>query len=667
MTMHGQAPLNLEELPCACLRTSKEGLIIFANGYFLENYRWNDNALKAAGMQVLFSKASLIFCQSYVYPTALAETTCVEVLLTIFTGDKQRKAVIVSVRQLPDGGFAWVLMEAESRASLFQELSDAKGALIDQSTELEKKVHERTIELQQATALAEQANRAKGEFMATMNHEMRTPLNGILGMVEMLRRKLSASKQEEQLDHLDIASRQLAGLVDEVLDFSKIDENLAVIQAEDFATRSLVRDLTGLFSLSAKQKSVDLSLQVAPGVSEWLCGDMPHLKQILTNLIGNAIKFTEAGEVRLVISPSQQSERRSEDQVDLITFEVSDTGCGIEQAQLEHVFSPYYQIEDQTQPSVLKATKVGNSGTGLGLAISEGLVKAMGGSIVVTSELGQGSRFAFTLPLPAAITSHKRPNHLESESESESETLDDNQNCFIGINILLVEDSPINQHVMTTFLQETGAKVSICDTGTSAINHFKDHGADLVLMDYRLPDTNGLAATQSIRAYEHQIGSPRCPIIMHTADARASLRNEALSAGINQLLPKPFTQTQLIDAIRQGLESSESSDGSACPPLKLNTNPKLMPLLDEFIDVNLASIRLCKDSLAVDDVEALCSELHKCKGNAGLFGADELHQTVLDMEEELVADLYDKDLISTLLTQAERQLKGYRLWSKGLE
>ena len=136
MTVHGQAPLNLEELPCACLKTSKEGFIIFANGYFLENYRWDLNALKAAGMEALFSKASLVFCDSYVYPTALAQTTCTEVKLTVFTGDKQRKAVITNVRQLPDGGFAWVLMEAGNRASLFQELSDAKGALIDQSTEL---------------------------------------------------------------------------------------------------------------------------------------------------------------------------------------------------------------------------------------------------------------------------------------------------------------------------------------------------------------------------------------------------------------------------------------------------------------------------------------------------------------------------------------------------
>ena len=411
---------------------------------------------------------------------------------------------------------------------------------------LESTVHERTRELRQA-------NRARGEYLATINHEMRTPLNGILGMVAMLQRKPSASEQEEQLDHLGVASRQLAGLIDDVLDFSKIDENLIDIQVEDFATHSLVHDLTGLFLLSAKQKGIDFSLQVETGVSESLHGDLPHLKQVLINLISNAIKFTEAGEVRLVISLGQSSEIQSKEQSNLITFEISDTGCGIEQAQLDHIFSPYFQIADQAKTSVLNATKVGNSGTGLGLAISEGLVKAMGGTITITSELGQGSRFSFTLSLPAAIALEKEPIHLESDPE----TLDDNQNCFTGINILLVEDSPINQQVMTTFLQETGAKVSIVDTGASAINHYKDHSADLILMDYRLPDTNGLAATQSMRAYELETSSTKCPIIMHTADNRASLWDEAQLAGIDLLLPKPFTQAQLINVIIQGLEAKQ--------------------------------------------------------------------------------------------------------------
>lgn len=248
---------------------------------------------------------------------------------------------------------------------------------------------------------AEAANHAKGEFLATINHEMRTPLNGILGMVEMLQLKPSTAEQKEQLEHLDGASRQLAGLVDDVLDFSKIDKNLVVVQAKDFSSLTLVQDLTGLFSLSAKQKGIGFSVQLKPGVSQWLRGDMLHLEQVLNNLISNAIKFTEQGEVCLTIGLVHESRSLRKHQNNLITFEVSDTGIGIEPTQLEHIFSPYYQIEGQSQSSLLKTTNLGNSGTGLGLAISEGLAIAMGGSIKATSVLGQGSRFFLTLPLPS--------------------------------------------------------------------------------------------------------------------------------------------------------------------------------------------------------------------------------------------------------------------------
>jgi len=520
---------------------------------------------------------------------------------------------------------------------------------------LEKTVQERTHEIQKS-------NHARGEFIATINHEIRTPLNGILGMVEMLQRLPSTTEQEEHLGHLGAASQQLSGLVGDVLDFSKIDEGFVVLHTEDFSIHSLAQNLTGLFSLSAKQKGLDLSVQVEAEVNEWLHGDIPRVKQVLINLISNAIKFTELGEVRVVISAGQSTKDNSEDQgegqANLIMFEVSDTGFGIEQSQIEHIFTPYYQIEDQLKPSALKVSAVGRSGTGLGLTISQGLVKAMGGSIEVTSQIGRGSAFAFTLSLPPAIFHHKDPSNLESE------TLDDAGLCFTGINILLVEDSHVNQHLMEAFLEDTGANISTCDTGTSAINHFKDHGADLILMDYRLPDTNGLVATEIIRAYEQQLGSLRCPIVMHTADNRISLRTEAETVGIDQLLPKPFTREQLINAISLGLGISHSS---ACPPLRLNANSIFIPLLGEFLDSTLASIQLCKDSLTLGDVRALRNELHKCKGSSGLYGADELYQTVSDIQEELVAAPYDMDAISTLLTLAERQLKGYHFGQRGLQ
>ena len=535
----------------------------------------------------------------------------------------------------------------EANSALLKVANEAKAVL-------ESTVQERTHEIQKS-------NHARGEFIATINHEIRTPLNGILGRVELLQRLPSTTEQEEHLGHLGAASQQLSSLVGDVLDFSKIDEGFIVLHTEDFSAHSLAQNLTDLLSLSAKQKGLDLFVQVEAEVSEWLHGDMPRVKQVLINLISNAIKFTDRGEVRVVISASQPTKVNSADQgegqTNLITFEVSDTGFGMEQSQIEHIFTPYYQIEDQLQPSVLKVSADGRSGTGLGLTISQGLVKAMGGSIEVTSQIGRGSAFVFTLSLPPAIFHHKDPSNLESE------TLGDAGLCFTGINIMLVEDSHINQDLMEAFLEETGANISIFDTGTSAINHFKDHGADLILMDYRLPDTNGLEATEIIRAYEHQLGSLRCPIVMHTADNRISLRKEAETVGIDQLLPKPFTQKQLISAISQRIGIST---GSAFPHLRLNTNSIFVPLIGKFLDSAFASIHLCKDSLTLGDFEALRHELHKCQGSLGLYGADELFQTVSDIQEELVAGPYDVGAISALLTQAERQLKSYRMWSKGL-
>ena len=526
---------------------------------------------------------------------------------------------------------------------------------------LEKTVNERTLELKQATHLAEQANHAKGEFLATINHEMRTPLNGILGMVEMLQSKPSASEQTQHLSHLGAASRQLAGLINEVLDFSKIDQNLIVIRAEAFSSHSLVKDLTDLFSLSAEQKGIAFTIEVGGEVSDWLYGDMPHVKQILTNLIGNALKFTEQGEVRLSIGKRQlsdgQAESESKNKNHLITFEVTDTGCGMEQAQIKYIFSPYYQIEDQLQASELKSIKVGNFGTGLGLAISEGLTQAMGGFITVTSELGQGSCFSFNLVLPPSTAPHEDTHALLPAPQE----LDESQNCFIGINILLVEDSTINQNVITTFLQATGANISIFDTGALALAHFKDHSAHLILMDYRLPDTNGIEASKSIRAYEYDMGNQECPIVMHTADNRSSLSDKAQLAGIDQLLPKPFTQTQLINAIRQALGKHSSN---VCAPLRPNINPTLIHLLDDFVDQNLISVQLCADHLIRNDFENLSEELHKCVGNAGLFGADELLLTVSEIREKMLTQPYDTDKIGLLIKQAERQLTGYRLWTK---
>ena len=490
---------------------------------------------------------------------------------------------------------------------------------------------------------------------------MHTPLNGILGMVEMLHRKPSAKEQALQLSHLNAASRQLAGLIDEVLDFSKIDQNVTVIHLEPFSSQHLIQDLNGIFSLSAQQKGITFSILLNHQVSDWLHGDMHHLRQVLTNLIGNAIKFTKQGEVRLTIPPSQASSHDSlaEAQANQVTFEVLDTGDGIEAAQLARIFLPYYQIEDQPKAPLLRATRVGNTGTGLGLAISEGLAKAMGGSLVATSELGKGSCFILDLTLPSATgpDKDKKPPHSMGVDLSIAEQF------LNGINIMLVEDSIINQQVVTIFLQETGANISICDTGATALAHFKAQGADVILMDYRLPDIDGLATSEAIRTYEQLTNRPQCRIIMHTADNRRSLSGAAKAVGISQLLPKPFTQAKLINAISQEVKISSRM---VSVPLRPNTNPKLMPMFDELVSLNLVTVQQCMDALAQRNLETLSQALHKCLCNAGLFGLNELAKTISDVQALMLELPFAAHKIAMLLKQAEQQLKGYGLWSDEL-
>jgi signal transduction histidine kinase len=315
-------------------------LIIFANGYFLENYRWDLNALKAAGMEALFSKASLVFCESYVYPTALAETTCTEVKLNVFTGDKQRKTVITNVRQLPDGGFAWVLMEAENRASLFQELSDAKDALIDELLLANKKKDPRASELLLANiekdrradelVLANKekvkqegtlANfREKSRFFATMSHEMRTPLNGILSAIQLLDDGQLISEQQKFLDAARISGDILLEHINNVLIIERNDNS----QLELCDVSVLASDvLTTMNPLAIASKQL-LCLDKRGLDDRKVITDRRAIQQILMNLISNAIKFSSDGDIKLRVFYGKFKDGNL-----ALHLEVSDSGPGI--------------------------------------------------------------------------------------------------------------------------------------------------------------------------------------------------------------------------------------------------------------------------------------------------------------------------------------------------
>ena len=544
MTVHGQAPLNLEELPCACLRTSKEGLIIFANGYFLENYRWGLNALKAAGMESLFSKASLVFCESYAYPTALVETTCTEVKLTVFTGDKQRKTVITNVRQLPDGGFAWVLMEAENRASLFQELSDAKDALIDKLLIANKEKDQRAGELLLANIEKDRradelvlANKVKVEhegalanfqeksrLFATMSHEMRTPLNGILSAIQLLDDGQLISEKQKFLDAARISGDILLEHINNVLIIERNDNS----QLELCDVSVLASDiLTTMNPLAIASKHL-LCLDRRGLDDRKVITDRRAIQQILINLISNAIKFSSDGDIKIRIFYGQFKDGNL-----ALHLEISDSGPGISQKDIERIFNDFVVLDYSYERN--------SSGTGLGLGIVRTLAQRLGGDVRCESTIEQGSRFIVSL-----IVTPAEENNLVS--------ITDELPVLAPLKVLVVDDNQINRIVLEAMLKRLGHKVTLAEGGHEAVALAIVSKFDAIFMDISMPKMNGLQAAQAILTG----GGPNrtTPIIPVTAHALPEERSKFIKAGMLGFIEKPVK----LDVITRTLLSSCSFD-----------------------------------------------------------------------------------------------------------
>ncbi|CAK0764785.1 two-component system, sensor histidine kinase and response regulator [Gammaproteobacteria bacterium] len=380
-------------------------------------------------------------------------------------------------------------------------------------------------DLMAARNQAQAANHAKGEFLANMSHEIRTPMNAILGLSEVLARSPLTTDQQDCVDQVLASGRALLGILNDILDYSKIEAGQLDLEEASFSLERLLQDLGTLFSIQAKTKSLEIQRVVAPDVPAWLVGDSLRLRQILINLTGNAIKFTEKGEVMIQVSVEKNQAGRV-----VLRFEVRDTGIGIaEDAQLR-LFVPFNQADNSTTRRF--------GGTGLGLAISQRLVKLMGGEIGVESVVDQGSTFWFTVSLAVG---EAPADAFEGASTKASSS------CLAGLSILIVEDNPINQEVARRLLELEGAQVRVADHGLEALNLLQaDPAFDLVLMDIQMPVMSGYEATQRIRS---ELGLRDLPILALTAGVMLSDRQEALNAGMNDFISKPFEVSQLISSV----------------------------------------------------------------------------------------------------------------------
>ena len=413
--------------------------------------------------------------------------------------------------------------------------------LLRRSTVQAARQRRRTQELRLEKDLAERASQAKSAFLANMSHEIRTPMNGILGMAGLLLRGDLSSTERRYAETLQVSAQNLLRIIDDILDFSKVEAGQMLFEALPFKVREMAQQVITLQREAALGKGLNLELEVAPGVPEDLVGDAARLRQVLLNLISNALKFTPAGSVtvRLESRPWEEDEGGGVD----LRCSVRDTGIGIPAHIGERLFSPFYQADAATDREF--------GGTGLGLAICRRIVEAMGGRIGFESAEGKGATFWFEVPLELA------PDPLEdTESWRDLEGLSGREVQPPDRRILVVEDNPVNQLVTLEQLKALGYEATSVASGRAALETLESEPFDLVLMDCQMPDLDGYETTRRLR--EREKHGPRRPIIALTAHALAEDREKCLAAGMDDFLSKPYTEDALARMVSRWLEGSRA-------------------------------------------------------------------------------------------------------------
>lgn len=399
-------------------------------------------------------------------------------------------------------------------------------------------------EFEKAYEAAEAGNKAKSEFLATIGHEIRTPLNGILGMAELLAQKQLPEEETGYVRTITSSGNALLEMINEILDFAKIEYGSLETEQIVFRLDELVREAAAVVEGKALEQNDELKLNIDPTLEKaFIKSDPTRLKRVLLNLLSNAVKFTENGSIHVYVVAGKVVAETLE-----LKISVKDSGIGIAEEAQKQLFTAFHQVDSSISRRF--------GGTGLGLAICKQIVEAMGGSIGVFSIPGEGATFSFTLPVQLAHAPVANLTGLDSGSTPTA--------LIPRLRVLLVEDNVINQRVATKLLERLGQKVIVASDGREAIKHVQDATFDLVLMDVQMPDLDGIAATRLIR----NIGAPfdKLPIVAMTANASDRHRHDCLDAGMNAFESKPVTFQRLATILREYGPSDTSAEGTTDLP-----------------------------------------------------------------------------------------------------
>jgi len=552
------------------------------------------------------------------------------------TGEVQ--TLVDSFNQMTENLRDTIADRDRSMESLVKEVADRKRA--------ELELMEQAKKLTEARVAAEAANRAKSAFVANMSHEIRTPMNGILGMTELVLKTPLQDKQRDFIETVHNSGEKLLKIINDILDLSKIEAGRLELECIDFDLREIFDEVTRLFVESAHKKGLEFVSHIDENVPVSLRGDPGRLRQIITNLIANAIKFTHEGEVVLEVARVKEIE----DTV-LLRFEVKDTGVGIDSASQAHIFESFTQADNSTTRRY--------GGTGLGLAIAKQLSEQMGGQIGLESEPGRGSMFWFTAHL------EKQPFTAAVIRPSQSTPSDREVAGLFNVRILLVEDNPVNQTVAVGMLESLGCEIDLARNGREGIAALAHTAYNLVLMDCQMPEMDGFETTRIIRQRERQMNSRReagnetflhIPIIALTAHALEHDRQECLVAGMDDYLSKPFSVEQLLAVLqrwlppqydrlprlvsppgsRDGILGIAAIDRSVLESIRAIGKEGLPDIvgkaINSYLEYSTELIEALRRAIVGNDISAVQRAAHSLKSSSATLGAVVLAEQCKELE-----------------------------------